>query len=211
MATPTPPLTLRQRLNRFLRRGLLLIGGVLAFYACFLLLGFVPVNRDYVPPAEGDGVRIFVRSNEIHTDFVLPVVDEASGVDWRELFPPEHFLGDIQGYKYVAIGWGDRGFYIETPRWEDFQLANALRALFPNESVLRAEYLYDAASSESYREVQLSREQYRQLVEFIRGSVAGVDDQGHAIQATSKSYHACDRFYVAVDSYHAFNTCYGSR
>jgi uncharacterized protein (TIGR02117 family) len=198
---------MRARLNRWLRRALLAIGGVLTLYACFLLLGFVPVNRDHQPPPEGERVRVFVRSNEIHTDLVLPACDDASACDWRELFPPEHFRGDVRNHKYVAIGWGNRAFYIETPRWTDLRLSTAVRALFPDQGVLHAEYLYDVAAGEHFHELQLSRDEYRQLTEFVRSSIGELDGEGYAKQASTKSYSSCDRFYTSTGSYHAFNTC----
>jgi|GEM_PF-4318891 Protein of unknown function (DUF2459). len=61
------------RLRRWLWGGLCAFGLFWLAYACFLLLGFVPVNRGYQVPPEDDRVRIFIRSSDIHTDFVMPI------------------------------------------------------------------------------------------------------------------------------------------
>src|SRR4051794_20034399 len=97
----------------------------LLIYVSFLALGCVPINTNYVPATGDDRVVIYVRSNEIHTDLVLPVLHEASGCDWRERFPPQHIRGDVAECPYVAFGWGNRAFYVDTPTWAEFKLSTA--------------------------------------------------------------------------------------
>jgi uncharacterized protein (TIGR02117 family) len=197
------PRTLWQRTRR---RLLIACGSLVLLYGLFLALGFVPVNLHYLPPKE-DFVVIFVRSNEVHTDLVLPVRGPG-GVDWRRLFPPQHFGSSAIAAKYVACGWGNRKFYIETPTWSEFRLSTACGALFwPSETVLHVEYLADAAPSNQMREVRVTREQYNRLVQFVRSTVGGLDEHGYARLASKFSYGAADRFYFATGRYHCFNTC----
>jgi uncharacterized protein (TIGR02117 family) len=179
-----------------------------AFYGGFLLLGFVPQNLDYARPAEYDAVRIFVRSNEIHTDLVLPVICDDPAIDWRRRFPPRHFQSPVADDRYVAVGWGNRQFYVETPRWADLKVSSAVVALcWPSETVLHVEYLPDAAGGETFRELWISRQQYRDLATFVESSIGATDAQGAAEPATTVTYHSRDRFYLASGRYHAFNTC----
>lgn len=211
-AQPQPAKPPRGFVRRWLRRLALLVAAFLFVYVGFLLLGFVPVNRGYVPPPADDRVRIFVRSNEIHTDLVLPVVSPEVGgdvgSDWRRTFPPEHFKADIGGEKYVAIGWGNRRFFVETPRWADLKISAVFGALFwPSESVVHVEYLYDVAPGANMREVQLTREQYRLLCEFVAASLGPTDSQDYAVPATTVTYNNFDRFYTSPGKYHLFNTC----
>jgi uncharacterized protein (TIGR02117 family) len=206
-AMSSQPVSRPSLLICFAKRSLQLLALVTAVYTGFVLLGFIPVNCDYVPPDDADCVTIFIRSNEIHTDLVVPVCHEGCGLDWRELVPPQHFSGDVRECRHIAFGWGNRAFYVDTPTWSDLQPLTALRAIFPAEGVLHAEYLSGVKSSVFFREVRLSREQYQQLAEFIRTTVCQTDELGHAVPATSKRYSSCDRFYYAAGSYHAFNTC----
>jgi uncharacterized protein (TIGR02117 family) len=178
-----------------------------ACYASFLLLGYVPVNCHGKASPEDDSVCLFIRSNEIHTDFVLPVSDDSSGINWSEMFAPQRFRGDVSQCRYVAIGWGNRGFFVETPTWSDLKLTTALGAIVPSESVLHVEYLYDAVPGEYFHELRLSRDQYRELAAFIRETVGRVDENGQAALATESSYSHQDRFFLAKGSYHAFNNC----
>jgi uncharacterized protein (TIGR02117 family) len=194
--------------RRWLARTVIVLVVLLSFYAAFLLFGFVPVNRGYTRPSPDERVRIFVRSNEIHTDLVLPVVHDELGVNWRRLFPIEHFGADVSRDRYVAIGWGNRRFFVETPRWADLKISAVIGALFwPSESVLHVEYLHDAAPGNYLREVHLTREQYVTLVDFIRTSVGSIDERQYAVPATTVTYHRFDRFYISSGRYHVFNTC----
>lgn len=203
MTTQTKPSTYQRWRRRFLQS----LAALFVFYCGFLLAGYIPVNGDFTPPAGDDSVRIFIRSNEIHTDLVLPASDRATEIDWRELFPPRHFRGDVSTAKFVAVGWGNRAFFVDTPRWADAKLSTALGAVFPSETVLHVEYLSDAAPGAYFRELRISSEQYQRLADFVRQSVGELDEQGQAVLATDVSYHQQDRFYVATGAYHAFNNC----
>ena len=195
-------------LRRLVRRAFWATSGGAAIYGSFLLLGFVPLSWHANPPPPGDGVTIFVRSNEIHTDLVLPVACDNPVIDWRQRFPPAHFARDVQLDRFVAVGWGNRAFYVETPTWADFKISTAAGALFwPSETVLHVEYLYDAAAGDDFRAVRLSRDQYRELVEFVVSSIGEPDERGAAQPATSITYGSSDRFYIATGRYHLFNTC----
>lgn len=199
----------RSRLWRWARRGALGVATGAALYGLFLLLGFVPLNLGSTRPAAGDAVRIFVRSNEIHTDLVLPVVCDDPAIDWHARFPPQHFQADVREFRYVTVGWGNRQFYVETPRWVDLKVSSAIAALvWPSETVLHVEYLYDVAEGGGcFHEVLISRQQYRDLTAFVESSIGASDAQGAAEPATAVTYHAGDRFYRATGRYHAFNTC----
>ena len=172
------------------------------FYASFLALGCVPINRGFQPATGADRVVIYIRSNEIHTDLVVPVTSH--DCDWREKFPPADFRGNVSNSNYLAIGWGNRSFFIDTPSWADFKMSTAARALFwPSETVLHVEYVTPDATC---RAVAITPEQYEQLAAFIASSVVA-DGEGRARLASEKSYYSHDRFYESSGRYHVFNTC----
>jgi uncharacterized protein (TIGR02117 family) len=203
MTAPATP-SRYQRWRRIAVRG---FAALIAVYCVFLLSGFIPVNGGFVSPSADDGVRIFIRTNEIHTDLVLPANESATQIDWQTAFPPDHFRGDVAQARFISIGWGNRAFYVDTPRWSDARLSTAVGAVFPSDTVLHVEYLADVGPNEYFRELRVSHEQYRQLANFIRESIAERDEQGHAALATRSSYNHADRFYLATGSYHAFNNC----
>lgn len=206
-ARPTKP-GWRQRLRRWIWRGVCAFTLFWLVYGCFLLLGFIPVNRDYQVPPVGDRVRIFIRASDIHTDFVMPICSPDSGVDWGGLFPPEHFQAPLRGAKYVAVGWGSRGFYVETKTWADLKISTLLAALFtPSESVLHVEYLWDIVPGPTVHEVLISKKQYQELAAYVKSTIGETDKTGAAVLATEVSYSDYDRFYFSRGRYHMFNTC----
>lgn len=181
---------------RWFGRSLIFV--VLAYVTAGLIGGSIPANLGWKPPTQG--VRILVEDNGIHTGLVLPV--RAAGVDWSQDFP----AGDIAdpryaGFNWVAIGWGDRAFYVETPTWGDVHLLTLLRAATGStRTVLHVEHVDEPPLAPDTREILLSEEQYRRLVAYIRasrgpgGKVAG-------------GYDVNDVFYDGRGSYSAIRTC----
>jgi uncharacterized protein (TIGR02117 family) len=76
-------------------------------------LGAIPTGD----PSPAGPIELAIVSNPFHTDLVLPAAE------WREALglPPEA--------QYIAIGWGARSFYAETPKLEDLKLSTVLKAL----------------------------------------------------------------------------------
>jgi uncharacterized protein (TIGR02117 family) len=197
-----------QQARRWAVRAAAALAALVLIYSGFLALGFAPVNWSYTLPPEGDRVRIFVRSNDVHTDLVLPVVCDEPAIDWRQLFPLSDFWGNVHEPKYVAVGWGNRDFYLNTPTWAEFRVSTACNALFwPSETVLHVEYLDDAAAGQYMQSVPITRERYQELAAFVESSVGTKRGSGAAELASEISYGRRDRFYSSSGRYHCFNTC----
>lgn len=98
--------------------------------------GLIGTNRDWREP--DDGITIYVETNGFHTGFIVPA--QAEGIDWQALFPPTD-LGDMRYHAtgatdYVAISWGERDFYLATPRWQDLNPATMARAAIGSDATL---------------------------------------------------------------------------
>ncbi|UZJ65875.1 DUF2459 domain-containing protein [Sphingobacterium sp. KU25419] len=65
-------------------------------------------------------VTVYIMSNGVHTDLVLPV--KTNQIDWSVLFPFQNNKGKKTNYSYMGVGWGDKGFYLNTPEWKDLKL-----------------------------------------------------------------------------------------
>ena len=173
-----------------------------ASYLALCLIGLWPVNRRF--RSADQGIEIFVITDDIHTEFVVPVVSDK--MDWRRWFPADHFPARQPIKSHLSIGWGDRGFYLETPTWSDLTLAAALRASFwPTPTVVHVEYLDRPEPASDCRRLVLAPDNYERLVDHIRGSF----DLNHSrpIQIVGEHYRVTDAFYRARGSYHAFRTC----
>src|ERR1051325_6241911 len=73
-------------------------------------------------------VTIFLRTNGVHTDVVLPVRTEYK--DWSRSISYKNTRSGDSLFDYLAFGWGDREFYLETPTFADLKPGTALRAVF---------------------------------------------------------------------------------
>lgn len=163
-----------------------------------LIGGMIPVNPGWRAPASG--VTIYVESNGIHTDLIMPKV--AAGVDWRVLARADDLRDPrYEGFNHVAIGWGDKAFFLGTPHWRDVRATTVLAAAWGSEAtLLHVEHLPAPAPDDHTRKLVLRPDEYRRLAAFIRASVApgGRHYPG---------YDASDVFLDARGRYSAFRTC----
>ncbi len=185
------------------KRAAFTIGGLFLAYLLMALVGLLPVNNDF-EPAE-DGVEIFVFSGEFHADFILPL---RSGMhDWSLDFQTEDFLLEPYEATHVAIGWGERNFYLHTPTWSDLNLSTAATALLvPSDTVMHVTMTIPPRLGDNYRSVRISQEQYDTLVVFVSESFDR-DPQNNVQQIEDARYGSYDAFYEARGTYHAFRTC----
>jgi uncharacterized protein (TIGR02117 family) len=108
--------------------------------------------------------------------------------------------GRYAAFAHVAVGWGERRFFVETPTWWDLRPGTVIAAgLGSDETVLHVEHIAPPVVGEHVRAVVLTPEQYRRLAEFIRASLA----PGKVMAG----YGSHDAFYPAHGRYDAFNTC----
>lgn len=188
---------------RWTKRVLLLIVGLLTFYVLLILIGLIPVNRDFEETS--NGVEIFVFSGAFHSDLILPI--ENSVIDWRTNFVPDDFPASAPWATHMAFGWGDKGFYINTPTWADLKFSTACNALLiPSSTVMHVSHSSQPSTDEETRCVRISVEQYRELVDYINESFnAGAAGEFQLIEGVS--YGSTDAFYRGAGRYHAFRTC----
>lgn len=206
----TPLATIQERcrttcrqLARWLLRGVKLAIGFIAFYLAYLLVGLIPLNAGQSPAV--DGTVVYIASSAIHADIIVPI--RHADFDWTTLFLPADFAADTSRATHYAIGWGDRGFYLDTPTWADLKASTALRAmLLPSDSVMHVSCTVDQSRNDSVSRIVLTDTQYVRLCKAIRESLA-VDERGAPRQIKGRSYHDYDAFYEARGAYHGFNTC----
>ena len=184
---------------RWLRQGVLLLVLLLAGYATAGLIGgALPANAGWRAPAEG--VTIYVESNGIHVGLVVPKV--AAGVDWRG-WTPGADLRDPRyaGYDHLAIGWGERAFYLDTATWADLKLRTVLAAARGSDAtLLHLEHVPAPRPEGAVRSVLLRPEEYRRLAAYIRASLS-------PSRESHRGYGANDAFYAARGHYDAIRTC----
>ena len=191
---------------RLLAISLSTILGMIALYLLLALaLGYIPVG-DQTPHTLENGVEIFVRTNGVHTDFVVPV--RSASVNWSQQFPYPDFGKVDSTFQMVAFGWGDKGFYLNTPEWADLKFSTAFDALFwRSTTAMHVTYVREApVQGKGCRKVWLSRQQYQMLADYI-GQSFGRNESAQVQLISRRSYGSTDNFYEAVGTYSFLRTC----
>jgi uncharacterized protein (TIGR02117 family) len=146
------------------------------------------------PPADGP-IRLAIIANEFHSDLVMPAED------WRDLL---HLPPDIQS---VAIGWGDRAFYLETPNLADLKLSTALTALIgTDEAVLHVDLYRGPVGGPTVHPLPVTAEQKDQLETYLRAAFLDGPD-GLPERLAHAGYGSDDAFYRARGHWSPFLTC----
>lgn len=139
----------------------------------------------------------FVTTNGIHLDIVVP----------RSFFERDPWEGLVlaEHIQYVAIGWGDKGFYLETPTWDDLKLSTALQALFwKSDTAMHLTYYRRSLSN--WKKLTLCPEQVLALENYIYASFQKTES-GQLQEIPDSGYTAQDVFFEAQGSYSIFRTC----
>lgn len=192
-------------MKKMINYSLLIFLGIPIFYSLMAyLLGHLSINNDFKQDVKG--IEIFVKSNGAHTDFIVPVKNEV--YDWQTLASTDHTVAKDTNVHFVALGWGDKGFFLETPTWGDLKFSTAFKALFAlSTSAMHVEFRSKAPKlSESCKSIKISPEQYQQLVNYVTNSFTK-DSNGQVIPIANAHYDKHDAFYEAKGSYHLFKTC----
>lgn len=183
------------------------IGGI--WLACALLLPKVKLStEERKDPKE---VSIYVRSNGTHTDIVMPrnikLPNSIVSFNWSNLVSDSLF-GDVDStYRYVGVGWGDKGFYLNTPEWKDLKVSTALKAAFGmgGTAMHVTYYRKMEADGEETKEVRISALDYQNLITEITQSFDLQDGLPRLIPHPAYGSH--DNYFEAKGRYSLFKTC----
>jgi uncharacterized protein (TIGR02117 family) len=176
---------------------------ILLYLGCAWVLSRLAVSAEPDPNPE---VTIFLESNGVHLDLVLPVRTDEE--DWSRGIRYSDTRSGDSSLDWLAIGWGDRDFYLNTPTWAELKFSTAFKAIFGlSPSAIHTTYSREPAAGDKCIKLVISRRQYGRLVDFIRNSFV-VDSLGNpTLVRTTVRYDEHDAFYEAKGTYNAFHTC----
>lgn len=181
---------------------LLPAGLLLAYLAAAYLLVLFPLDAS--PLDQASSAEAYVLTNGVHTDLVFPL--KSATIDWERYFPRKDFVAIPADAAYIAIGWGDREFYLNTPEWKDLTVARALGALSGRHAtLLHVTYLSKTDLRQYAYKLVLSEKNYRALADYALASA--VISQQQAVPVPDRHYGPQDAFYEARGRYSLFNTC----
>jgi uncharacterized protein (TIGR02117 family) len=169
---------------------------VIGLYMAAALLGSLfPLNTDW--QESQTGTQIYIYDNGIHTSIILPNTEQTA----PQRFPGDDFLADRTRYPWVAIGWGDREFYLNTPSWSDLSPSIAVTAFVGSgQSLIHEDRLKDLKLVGEVKAIRLNAQEFERLTANINAmrtpnAIAG--------------YGQDDRFFEArpVHDYSIVYTC----
>lgn len=182
---------------------LAIISFLILYIILVYLISKITVNSDIAKVEEQDAIPIYILSNGVHTDIVVPVVNEVK--DWRKEIQFSHTQSKDSTMNFIAFGWGDKGFYLNTPEWSDLKASTALRAMFGvSSSAMHTTFFKNLKEGEDCKRILISKENYKKLVAYISDSFL-IPGQPQWIEG--HSYGRKDAFYEAKGSYNLFYTC----
>lgn len=182
---------------------LISMGLILTYVMCSFVLPKITINKEDNSKEE---VEIHILTNGVHTDIVVPV--ENDQINWSKEILYSNTLANDTTQKYLAMGWGDKGFYLETPTWAELKPSVAFKAATGlSTTAIHATYYSEMIEGESCKRIMISKEQYQRLINYITNSLQK-DNMNHYINIkTNANYGKNDAFYEANGSYSLFHTC----
>ena len=184
------------RVITFCRKGLIgLAAMLLIFLSAAAILSIIPTSPSKVICKKEQVV--YVSSNGVHLDFIIAKKQLSDDII-RGLRLPRKVA-------YIAIGWGDRDFYINTPTWSDLDFSTAFKALFMS-SKSAIHVVEIERVRKHWVEVPLCQHQLDRLIRYVDGTFRKTTD-GAFIEIEAAGYGSRDRFYEAKGSFSCINTC----
>lgn len=140
---------------------------------------------------------IYLNTNGVHLDIIMPI----KNLDNLVLSNLKYSKNDT----FLAFGWGEENFYINTPTWQDLTFKNSFRALFLKNSTLVHTTRYKRKRLD-WVAIKISDTELQKLNTYFLNSFK-TDSNGVKILLKNKSYASRDNFYKAIGSYSCFKTC----
>jgi uncharacterized protein (TIGR02117 family) len=128
--------------------------------------------------------------------------------DWSAELPFTNTKSKKTDFKYVGIGWGDKGFYLDTPTWADLKFSTAFKAAFwLSESAMHCTFYREMKEGDDCKMIMISKNQYKELVKFVDGKFDKNQDGKNILIPTNAVYGDNDAFYDAQGRYSFLDTC----
>ena len=148
---------LKKGLKLILKSFLGLIIFIVLYAFSAFLLSRITIEKE---SNTSEDIQIFIKTNGVHTDIVVPIKSEL--YDWRKELKFENTISKDSNFNYVAMGWGDKGFYLETPEWKDLKASVAFKAAFGlSTSAIHTTFYKQLKVNETCKKIKISNTNYK--------------------------------------------------
>lgn len=181
-----------------------LIGLIVLYILCALLLPMIPIKAEATNDPKV--VEAYLLTNGVHTDIVVPTVSDQ--MDWSKKILYSNTKGQQSNFKYTSFGWGDKGFYLDTPTWADLKFSTAFKAAFwLGDSAMHVTFYNTMKEGEDCKKIMLTIQQYKDLIHYIDSRFDKDIQSNYKLIKTNAVYGNNDAFYDAKGSYSFLYTC----
>ena len=175
---------------------------IILWFSCAWLLPKIKTSTQIIKSQKT--ITIYVKSNGMHTDIVMPISNDC--YNWNSFLDKASFLDVNEKYQYIAIGWGDKGFYLNTPTMADLRAKTLVNALFGlGSSAMHVAYYKHVECGDNIKQVDVSVDAYKQLVSHITQSFNLNNARPQLIPHPNYGHH--DNYFEANGTYSIFKTC----
>ena len=182
---------------------LTLVALVVVYLACAFCLSKITINKNVSP---GNDVTIYIKTNGVHTDIVVPV--KYKEVDWSRQVKFENTTLKDSTMGWLALGWGDKGFYLGTPTWADLKFTTAFRAAFGlSSTAIHATFYKALRENQACKKMIITEAQYTKLTNYLLNSFDKDSTGNFTCIGKNANYGNTDAFYEANGRYSLFRTC----
>jgi uncharacterized protein (TIGR02117 family) len=199
----------RNYLKRALKSIFWFFIGLIAFFILYGIVAFFASRVTVEGKSDkGEYVQIYLMQSGVHTDFLVPVKDKE--IDWTEFFPRENTKLNDTNTRYLAIGWGDKNFYMNTPEWSDLTFKTAIFCMTGlGTAAIHSTYYYAVPKDKPTVQLSLSKKQYKKLIKYVKNTlVLNKTEQSVYIKPNNKKVVTDnDAYYEAHMRYSLFHTC----
>ena len=181
-----------------------ILGAVFLYIILGILLPLIPVSAEKTDDPKV--IEAYILTNGVHTDIVVPV--KTKFIDWSTKLPYNNTKSKKENFKFISFGWGDKGFYLNTPTWADLKFSTAFKAAFwLSDSAMHCTYYNDMRLGEDCKKIMLTEKQYQALIKFIDDKFDKDSTGNYQFIKTDAVYGDNDAFYDAKGSYNFTYTC----
>ncbi|MFN2261952.1 MAG: DUF2459 domain-containing protein [Psychroflexus sp.] len=159
-----------------------------------LILTAITVDRNETDEIANQ--TIYLSTNGIHLDIVIP----KKNIDSSLLKNLVHKSQD----EYLAFGWGDENFYLNTASWSDLSFETAFTATFLKSSTL-VHVTQHQYKKNDWIEIKITESELKKLNTCVLNSF-NLTNNGDKIIIENSGYTSRDNFYKAKGSYSLFKT-----
>ncbi len=181
-----------------------ILGLVVLYVILALAIPYIPVQKK----ATNDiaNIPIYLYTNGVHTDIVMPI--KSDQIDWSAKMPFQNTVSKSTDFDYVGIGWGDKGFYLDTPTWAELKVSTAFYAAFwLGDSAMHTTFYKRMVEGEDCKKIMITKSQYADLIQFVDSKFDKNSAGQNILIPTKAVYGKDDAFYEAKGSYSFLYTC----